>query len=76
MGLLKALLNPNGEDDGYKTLGQRIAEDSAKRHEELRIAKEEGNKRMHAKAIAYENYLYHSNTPEEKAINRSIWLNL
>lgn len=67
MGLFRLLLSDFGKAE---------SEYADQRHQEFRERMEKQNVRLHAKAIAYENYLYHSNTPEEKAINRAIWLNL
>lgn len=60
----------------YKSLRQMAGEDAERRRAEFDARQERERERLHAKAVAYENYMYHSNTPEEKAINRAIWMNL
>lgn len=54
----------------------RVMDYADQRHEEFRQRMEEQNKRLHAAHVAYENYMYYSRTPEEKAMNRALWLNL
>ena len=74
--LLRAIFIPGTENDHHTDLGQMLSEQHSRESDERRKKMAEENKRMHAKLVAYENYINYSNTPEEKAINRSIWLNL
>ena len=53
-----------------------ILEYMNRNYNEFQQRMEEQNKRLHAAHVAYENYMYYSQTPEEKAMNRAIWLNL
>ena len=58
----------------YETYGVGYYAD--RRHEEFQHRMKEQNDRLHAKQVAYENYAYYSTSDEERARNRSIWLNL
>lgn len=65
MGLFRLMLSDFSNDTS-----------SSDRQEEFRERMAREGERQHAKSLAYENYLYHSNTEEEKAMNRTLWLNL